>query len=106
MKSQIALLEYDVKNAIKLLNSAKALAEEKGFQIQIQGITKEQEQLEKQLGMWQQLQEQNTPLVETIKQVKLNSTIKRITQETVLEKRDEKTNETVEYRKIFTIKIF
>ncbi|NPD90639.1 MAG: tetratricopeptide repeat protein [Asgard group archaeon] len=105
LKSQVVLLEYDAENAVKLLNSAKALAEEKGLQILIQGITKEQEQLEKQLGMWQQLQEKNTPLVETIKQVKLDNTVKRITRETALEKRDEKTGEIIEYRKLFTLKI-
>jgi tetratricopeptide (TPR) repeat protein len=105
LKSQLALLEYDAKNALKLLNDAKALAEEKGLLLQIQGIAKEQEQLEKQLGMWQQLQEKKSPLVETIKQVKLDKVVKRITQETILEKRDEKTGEINEYRKLYTLKI-
>lgn len=105
LKSQLALLEYDAEDAIKLLKSARVLAEEKGLQIQIQGITKEQELLEKQLGMWQILHEKNTPLVESIKQVKLDNSVKRITQETILEKRDEKTGEIIEYRKIYSLKI-
>ncbi len=87
------------------LNIARELAEEKGLKILIQGIIVEQEQLEKQLGMWQQLQEKKTPLVDTIKQVSLDKTVKRITRETILEKRDEKTGEVLEYRKLFALKI-
>jgi len=105
LKSQLALIELNAEKALELLITAKVLADEKGSILQAQGIVREQKQLNEQLGMWQQLQEENSSLVETIKQVPLENSIKRITRETIIENRDEKTGKIIEYRKLFSIKI-
>ncbi|NHJ32096.1 MAG: tetratricopeptide repeat protein [Asgard group archaeon] len=105
LKSQLALIELKVEKALELLITAKTLAEEKGSTLQAQGIAKEQAQLKEQLSMWQQLQKENSSLVETIKQVPLENSIKRITRDTLIESRDEKTGKIIEYRKLFSLKI-
>jgi hypothetical protein len=105
LKSQIALIELNAEKAVELLITAKTIAEERGAKLQAQEIVKDQEQLNKQLGMWQQLQANNTSLSETIKQVPLENTINRIIKETIIEERDEITGKIIEYRKLFALKL-
>jgi len=105
LKSQLALIELKAEKAYELLITAKTLADEKGSILQAQGIAKEQIQLNEQLSMWQQLQKEKSSLVETIKQVPLENSINRITKETLIESRDEKTGKIIEYRKLFSLKI-
>jgi tetratricopeptide (TPR) repeat protein len=105
LKSQVALIQFEAKNAIEFLNSAKDLADEYGFKRLNNEIMKDKEKIQKQLNMWQQLEKQKTPLVEILKKAQIDNTVKRITQETILEKRDKKTGEVSEYRKLYSFKI-
>ena len=57
------------------------------------------------MGMWNKLQERKAPLSETVKLISLESTVKNIKQETVLEEHDEETGKIIEYRKLFALKI-
>ncbi len=105
LKAQLALVELDVKKAIDLLITARTIAIEKSLELLVEEITEEQKKLEEQISMWTKFQEQNLPLVDTLKQVSLESTVQNIAKDTVVEVRDEETGKTIEYRKLFTLKI-
>jgi tetratricopeptide (TPR) repeat protein len=105
LQSQLALLELNAKEAITLLTKAHNLAKEKNIKRLTSQILKEQENLKKQVGMWEELKKEDASLVETLKQVPLEKTIKEITNETSIEIRDEKSSEIIEYRKLFALKI-
>ncbi|MHA1219041.1 MAG: tetratricopeptide repeat protein [Candidatus Heimdallarchaeaceae archaeon] len=105
LRSQVALLELNVKKSLELLTTASIIAEDKGLKFLVQKIKKEQEKVESQIEMWNRFQEQNTPLTETLKEIKLENTRKDIVRETIMEVRDENTGQIKEYRKLFSIKI-
>ncbi len=105
LQSQLALIELDAKKAIELLQKAKIIAEETKIKILMKGIKEDQEKIEQQLSMWNDLQKQKAPISETVKLVSLESSLKSIKQETVLEERDEQTGKLIEYRKLFALKI-
>ncbi|NPE09765.1 MAG: tetratricopeptide repeat protein [Asgard group archaeon] len=105
LKSQLALIELDARKAIQLLITAKTLAEEKNIGLLVEKINQEQKQLESQLTMWEKLKEQNPPILEVLKQVPIEETAKHIVKDTVMEVRDEKTGDVIEYRKLFALKI-
>ena len=105
LRSQVALLELNVKKSLELLTTASIIAEDKGLKFLVQKIKKEQEKVESQIEMWNRFQEQNTPLTETLKEIQLENTRKDIVRETIMEVRDENTGVIKEYRKLFTLKI-
>ncbi len=105
LQSQLALIELDAKKAIEFLQKAKIIAEETKIKILMKGIKEDQEKIEQQLNMWNDLQKQKAPISETVKLVSLESSLKSIKQETVLEERDEQTGKLIEYRKLFALKI-
>jgi hypothetical protein len=105
LQSQLALIELDAQKAIELLQKAQTIAEEINVELLKKEIRIDQEKIEKQMGMWNKLQEQKAPISETVKFVSLESTAKNIKQETVLEERDEETGKIIEYRKLFALKI-
>lgn len=105
LKAQLALVELDVKKAVDMLVTARTIAIEKDLELLAQGITEEQKKLKDQISMWTKFQEKNLPLVDTLKQVSLVSTVQEIAKDTVVEKRDEETGKTIEYRKLFALKI-
>jgi hypothetical protein len=105
LQSQLALVELNAEKAITLLTKAFNLANEKNFKILVTQISKEQEELNNQVDMWEKLRRENAPLIETLKQVPLEENIKQITKETSIEIRDEKSGEIIEYRKLFALKI-
>jgi tetratricopeptide (TPR) repeat protein len=105
LQSQIALIEYDAKNAIALLDKAQIIADSKNFEIFHVKLREDREKIAKQMEMLQELQEQKAPLSETIKFVSLDKTFHKIKEETVVEERDQETGKIIEYRKLFTIKI-
>jgi len=105
LRSQVALLELNVKKSLELLTTASIIAEDKGLKFLVQKIKKEQEKVESQIEMWNRFQEQNTPLTETLKEIKLENTTRSIMRETIMEVRDENTGQIKEYRKLFSIKI-
>ena len=105
LQSQIALIELDAEKAVKLLEKAQNIAEEINIVILRKEISEDQEKIQKQMGMWNKLQERKAPLSETVKLISLESTVKNIKQETVLEEHDEETGKIIEYRKLFALKI-
>ncbi len=105
LRSQVALLELNVKKSLELLTTASIIAEDKGLKFLMQKIEKERKKVESQIEMWNRFQEQNTPLTETLKEIQLENTRKDIVRETIMEVRDKNTGEIKEYRKLFSIKI-
>jgi hypothetical protein len=105
LKSQLALVELDAEKAVELLITAKTLAKEKNLQFIVTNIQEEQAKLEQQQNMWNRLKEQKAPLKETLKEVHLDSSAKKLASETILEVRDERTGDVIEYRKLFSLKI-
>lgn len=105
LQSQLALIELDAQKAIELLEKAQSIAEEIDVELLKKEIREDQEKIEKQLGMWNKLQEQKAPINETLKHVSLEKIAKSIKQITVLEERDEETGKIIEYRKLFALKI-
>lgn len=89
----------------RLLITAKTLAEKKNIDLLVKKINQEQKQLESQLVMWEKLREQNPPILEVLKQVPIEETTKNIVKDTIMEVRDEKTGNVIEYRKLFVLKI-
>ncbi|MCK5158099.1 MAG: tetratricopeptide repeat protein [Candidatus Heimdallarchaeota archaeon] len=105
LKAQLALVELDVKKAVDMLVTARTIAKEKDLELLVQEITREQKKLEEQISMWTKFQEQNLPLVDTLKQVSLENTVQEIAKDAIVEVRDEETGKTIEYRKLFALKI-
>ncbi len=105
LQSQLALIELNAEEAITLLSNAYNLATERNLKRLIPQILKEQEKLNSQVSMWEKLKKENAPLVETLKQVPLEDNLKQITKETSIEIRAEKSGESIEYRKLFALKI-
>jgi len=105
LKSQLALVELNAEKAVELLITAKTLAEEKNLQLIATNIREEQAKLEQQQNMWNRMKEQKAPLKETLKEVHLDSSAKKLASETILEVRDERTGDIIEYRKLFSLKI-
>jgi len=105
LKSQLALVELDAEKAVELLITAKTLAKEKNLQFILTNIQEEQAKLEQQQNMWNRMKEQKAPLKETLKEAHLDSSAKKLANETILEVRDERTGDVIEYRKLFSLKI-
>ncbi|MHA1210979.1 MAG: tetratricopeptide repeat protein [Candidatus Heimdallarchaeota archaeon] len=105
LQSQLALIELDVKEALALLQKAQIIAEEIEVELLKKKIKEDQEKIKQQLNMFHKLQEQKSPLSEIVKLASLETTVKSIAQETVLEERDKKTGQIIEYRKLFTLKM-
>ncbi len=105
LKSQLALVELDAEKSVELLITAKTLAKEKNLHFILKNIQEEQAKLEQQQNMWNRLKEQKAPLKETLKEVHLDSSAKKLASETILEVRDERTGDVIEYRKLFALKI-
>ena len=54
--------------------------------------------------MWNKFQEESPPLKALLQEVHLETTAQEIVKESVLEVRDKKSEEPVEYRKLFSFK--
>ena len=102
--AQLALIELDIKKAFALLITARTLAETKQLTLLVKQIQQEQIKMDEQRGMWQQLQNQDAPISLTLKKASFENTVKKISHETVLEKRDE-TGKVLEYKKLFVLKL-
>ena len=88
-----------------MLVTARIIANEKGLALLLQEIQEEEKKLSDQISMWTKFQEQKLSIVDTLKQVSLESTAQNIAKDTVVEVRDEETGKTIEYRKLFALKI-
>ncbi|NHJ39844.1 MAG: tetratricopeptide repeat protein [Asgard group archaeon] len=104
LQSQLALVELNAEKAIELLEKAQIIADEFDLELLRKRIKEDQNKIEDQIGMWNKLQSQKAPINETIKHVSLESTVKNIKKDTILEERDE-SGLIIEYRKLFALKI-
>ncbi|NHJ03538.1 MAG: tetratricopeptide repeat protein [Candidatus Heimdallarchaeota archaeon] len=105
LQAQIALIELQPEKAFSLLNHALIYAKDKGLVNLIEEITEEQQKLKNQMTNWKNLQKQEPSVSEVIKQAKLENGLRNFAKETVLEVKDEKTGEIIEYRKLFALKL-
>jgi tetratricopeptide (TPR) repeat protein len=105
LHSQLALVALDIKGAIEFLEKAQLIAEEINVELLKERIKTDQEKIEQQHTVWNKLQEQKAPIGETVKLVSLESTVKNIKKDTILEERDEETGKIIEYRKLFALKL-
>ena len=105
LQSQLALVELNPQKALQLLSQALIISKDKELEIFTEVLTLEQQKLNDQISKWEGFQEQKAPISETLKHVKLENGIKRISKETVLEVKDEETGKVIEYRKLFVLKI-
>ncbi|MBY8994622.1 MAG: tetratricopeptide repeat protein [Candidatus Heimdallarchaeota archaeon] len=105
LQSQIALVELNLQKALQLLSQALIISKDKGLEKHTEEITVEKQKLIDQIAKWEGFQEKKAPISETLKHVKLENGIKRISKETVLEVKDEETGKVIEYRKLFALKI-
>ncbi|NHJ38935.1 MAG: tetratricopeptide repeat protein [Asgard group archaeon] len=105
LHSQLALVELDADKAIEYLDNAQAIADEIEIELLKIKIQEDREKIKQQLNMLEKLQKQQVPLIEKMKLVSLENTVKNITKETLIEERDDKTGKFIEYRKLFALKI-
>ncbi|NHJ49622.1 MAG: hypothetical protein FK733_17665 [Asgard group archaeon] len=105
LKSQLSLLEFDVKKASNFLVTASTLAEEKGLVRLAKQIKADQDKLEKQTNMWIQYKETKTSTSEILDQLSIEKTSNEIAKETLIEIHDEESDKVIEYRKLFALKI-
>jgi tetratricopeptide (TPR) repeat protein len=94
LEALLSLAELDLKETRKLLQIGLALAEEKGLENIASSLRKEQQNLEEQITLWEKLQKQNAPLIETLQHVKIEESMKHLQKE-----------ETIAYRKLFSLKL-
>lgn len=105
LQSQLELVELNPKKAISLLDQAYVLAKEKGMHNLATEIENTQQEIKKRLGFWEELSTQKKSIDERLKHVPLINSVQRVSHEAVVEERDEKTGEVIEYRKLFALKI-
>ncbi len=94
LEALLALAELNLKETGQLFQKGLALAEEKGLENIALNIREEQNRLEQHIKLWEELQEREAPLEETLQYVKIEESMKQLQQE-----------ETVTYRKLFSLKI-
>ncbi|MHA1187010.1 MAG: tetratricopeptide repeat protein [Candidatus Heimdallarchaeota archaeon] len=104
LKSKIALVELNIKKALELLVTARTLAEDRNLELLVHQINRDEEKIKEQSSMWNKFQEENTPLKDLLQEVNLDTTAKEIVKDSILEVRDKKSEEPVEYRKLFSFK--
>jgi len=105
LNAQLALAELDLKTAKTSLMKASMITEDKGLMKLADDISKEQNKLENQLGMWEDLVQQKKPLVESLKHLSLEDGIIEMKKEIVLEERDERTGKPFQYNTLFALRI-
>jgi len=74
------------------------------LELLVQQVNKEEEKIKEQSTMWNKFQEEKAPLKELLQDVYLDVTAHEIVKESVLDVRDEKSEEPIEYRKSFSFK--
>ncbi|MCG3216258.1 MAG: tetratricopeptide repeat protein [Candidatus Heimdallarchaeota archaeon] len=104
-QSQLALAELNLKDARELLAQARAIAEEKGLERLTEDITEDQKKVEKQLEMWLEMSARKASIFETIDHVSLDEILKNISKEKTLSTIEGKKDETLMFKKLFSIKM-
>ncbi|MGC9779473.1 MAG: hypothetical protein HZR80_09550 [Candidatus Heimdallarchaeota archaeon] len=105
LESQLALLAFDTAKAKELLEEALEIAQEKGIHKLVVEITNEQLEIDEKITILEKLQELDAPLIETIKHDHLINNIKEINEEITTVKSCSGSKNTIEYRKLFALKI-
>ncbi len=105
LKSQIALLVFDIIKARELLEAALRVSQKKRIEKLTIEIINEQIEIEEKITIWKKLQELDAPLIETLKHVHLLNNIVEINQKTATVKTCSGEKNTIEYRKLFSLKI-
>jgi tetratricopeptide (TPR) repeat protein len=105
LKSQLSLVELNVEKAIEFLITAKTIATERNYSLIVENVKKDLDKINEQKNMWINLQEQKAPLEDTLKQVKIDNSARQIADETIVEVRAEGTDEVINYRKLFALKL-
>jgi len=76
LKTKLALLEANIKDAVKLLTRAELIAREKGLILIHEKVKKEQNDLDKQLDEWKGLYERNASMYERLERSRINNYFK------------------------------
>ncbi len=105
LKSQIALLVFDIQKARELLEAALRISQEKRIGKLTVEIINEQIEIEEKISIWEKLQKLDAPLIETLKHVHLLNNIVEINQKTATVKSCGGDKNVIEYRKLFSLKI-
>ena len=105
LQSQLALAELNLKDARELLAQARTIAEDKGLDKLTQDIITDQENLEKQLEMWLEMIDRKASIFETIDHVSIEETLKNISKEKTLSRLEGKKDESLIFKKLFSIKM-
>ena len=105
LKAQLSLIIYDINKARELLNAALRISQNKGIEKLTVEIINEQIEIEEKITIWEKLQEIDAPLIESLKHVHLLNNIVEINQKTATVKSCSGNRNTIEYRKLFAIKI-
>jgi uncharacterized protein (DUF3084 family) len=105
LQANLALLELNYGLAKEILEKIVVDAEKKGLQKTVTDVKRDLQELEKHSNLWEKLRKENSPIITTLKHVALEQSVKRIRKDTTIEIRDEKTDEIIDYQKLFSLKI-
>jgi tetratricopeptide (TPR) repeat protein len=81
LQSKVALLEFEVDKANRLLNQARSLADQKGLERLLKRIVDEHDVLLDELSIWEKLGEEKPGNVERTKQVRIHEQIGEMIQQ-------------------------
>ncbi|PNX50646.1 MAG: hypothetical protein BV458_12845, partial [Thermoplasmata archaeon M9B2D] len=84
LRSKLAIIDFEIGQAHKLLNKAKSLADEKGLQRLSVVVNNEMKKLDKQQQKWESIINKNPSKEEMVSLTELNNLVERMVQKTVL----------------------
>ena len=93
LQSKLAIIDFEIGQAHKLLNEAKRLADDKGLHRLSVVVGNEIQKLEKQRQKWELIIHQNPSKEEMVSLTELNNLVERMVQKTVLSLGIESTSE-------------
>ncbi|MFX1243031.1 MAG: tetratricopeptide repeat protein [Promethearchaeota archaeon] len=85
LEARLALLSFDIKNARKFLSKAQEIADKYGLNRLSIKISNEHDELIKQIDMWDNLKNSNSPMRERLKKTGLKEEMKRMIQKRNIE---------------------
>ncbi|MFW9866713.1 MAG: tetratricopeptide repeat protein [Candidatus Thorarchaeota archaeon] len=85
LKAKLALINFDVKAARRFLTEAQKIAEKYGIKHLAMKISREHDELLKQIKIWENLKESEAPVPERLKQAGLNGNIRHMIRKQMVE---------------------
>ncbi|MFX0012471.1 MAG: tetratricopeptide repeat protein [Candidatus Hermodarchaeota archaeon] len=85
LKAKLALINFDVKAARRFLTEAQKIAEKYGIKHLAMKISREHDELLKQIKIWKNLKESEAPLSERLKQAGLDGDIRHMIRKQMVE---------------------